>query len=60
MAFKSDRFAGQNDFPKVGDYVVFGRHAGQKMVHKDDKYIFINDDEILGVVADTDSLKVYV
>ena len=37
-------------FPKVGDTVFYGRHAGARLIHKGCKLILCNDDEILAVV----------
>lgn len=60
IAWTSPRFKGQNNFPKVGDYVVYGRYAGQKLEHKGFKFLIVNDDEVLGLVTDPESLKVYI
>jgi co-chaperonin GroES (HSP10) len=45
-------------FPKVGDYVIYGRYAGQPMIFRNQKLLIINDDEILGTVPNPDLLKV--
>ena len=54
----SPRFANQKTFPKVGDHVVYGRYAGQKLEHKGFKFLIVNDDEVLAVVSDPESLKI--
>ena len=62
MAGKHERLGGTGsepgpDFPKVGDYVAFGRYAGQKLVHKGVKILLINDDEILATVPNPETLQ---
>jgi co-chaperonin GroES (HSP10) len=41
----------------VGDYVAFGRFAGQKLTHKGVKLLLVNDDEILAVVPNPETLQ---
>lgn len=60
MAFKDKRFEGDSNLPGVGDFVVYGRYAGQQMNHRGVKLLIINDDEILAVVKDPESLKIHV
>lgn len=60
LAFTHKRLEGEGNLPKVGDWVVYGRYAGQPMKYKDERYIVINDDEILGIVSDPDNFKIYV
>lgn len=48
------------EFPKVGEYVIYGRYAGQPLLYRGMKLIIVNDDEILGVVPNPDLLKVSV
>jgi co-chaperonin GroES (HSP10) len=60
LAWKSERFEGQQNPPKVGDFVVYGRYAGQKLDHRGFKFLIVNDDEILGRVRDPESLTIYV
>ncbi len=62
MAGKHERLGGTGteaspDFPKVGDYVAFGRYAGQKLSFKGTKLLLINDDEILAVVPNPETLQ---
>jgi len=44
------------DFPKVGDTVFYGRHAGAQMLHKGVKLILLNDDEMLAVIPNPDTV----
>lgn len=44
---------------KEGDWVVFSRYAGQRMEWKGIKLLQANDDEILGVISDPKSFRVY-
>lgn len=62
MAGKHERLGGSGtepapNFPKIGDYVAYGRYAGQRMLHKGVKLIIINDDEVLAVVPNPDTLQ---
>lgn len=43
-------------FPKVGDTVFYGRHAGQNMLYRGRKVIILNDDEILATVPNPDTV----
>lgn len=44
---------------KVGDWIVYGRYAGQRMECRGVKLLMVNDDEILGVIADPEGFRVY-
>jgi co-chaperonin GroES (HSP10) len=44
------------NFPKVGDTVFYGRHAGAHMLHKKVKLVVINDDEMLTLVPNPDTI----
>ena len=44
--------------PAVGDYVVYGRYAGQPFRHKGVRMLALNDDELLTLVPDPQTLKV--
>lgn len=46
--------------PKVGDWVVYGRYAGQKTEFRGSRYLIMNDDEILGLAHAPDGFRVYV
>lgn len=61
LCYQNDRFKPHPNAAcevacKVGDMVVFDRHAGQEVVQKrgDDvvRYRVINDDNVLGIVVD--------
>jgi len=43
-------------FPKVKDYVIYGRYAGQVLQYKGVTLRVLNDDEILGTVSKPESL----
>jgi co-chaperonin GroES (HSP10) len=45
-------------FPKVGDWVGFGRYAGQRAIHKGVKILCINDDELLMTIPNPETLQV--
>lgn len=49
-----------NDFPKIGDFVIFGRYAGQRLMYKGTKLLLLNDDELLGVAPNPEALNVSV
>lgn len=59
-AWKDPRFEGMGPFPKEGDYIVYGRYAGQPMTYRGVKFITINDDEWLVTVDDPEALTIYV
>ena len=60
--YKHPKFLKGEPWCKVGDWIVFGRYAGQKIKFKgsDIVYRFVNDDEVLGVISDPDEILVYV
>lgn len=60
LAFKAERFAGETNFPKRGDYVVYSRYIGQPMTYKGVKLLIINDDEVLCTVSDPETLQVHI
>ena len=49
-----------DDFPKIGDFVIYGRYAGQRLLYKGVKLVLVNDDEILGTIPNPDALSVSV
>lgn len=62
LAGKHERLGGTGTevapfFPKVGDYVAFGRYAGQRLIHKGVKMLLCNDDEILAAVPNPETLQ---
>ncbi len=67
MAGKSDKLGARGDgvgvapgFPKPGEFIVYGRYAGQRVTYKGVKLLWINDDEILGTVPNPDTLQVHL
>lgn len=67
-----DRFAEQARFgetlPRVpryvwtvkeGDWVIYGRYAGQRMEYEGVKLVMTNDDEIIGTIADPSGFRIY-
>lgn len=49
------------DKPKVGDWVMYGTYGGQNIVTKSGtKYLMMNDDGIMGIVADPASFRAYL
>ncbi len=59
-AFKSERFANESRLPEVGDWVVYGRYAGQAMEYRGVKLRICNDDEILAIASGPETLRIYV
>jgi len=60
LAWKHPRFEGQAAKPAVGDFVIYGRYAGQPLEYKGVKLLIINDDEVLATIGDVDSLKIHI
>lgn len=65
MAGKHERLGGDGttphaSFPKVGEYVMFGRYAGQALTYRGARLLLVNDDEILGSVPNPEALTVSV
>lgn len=60
LAFTDDRLKEDKSLPRVGDYVVFGRYAGQVVKYKEVRLLLMNDDEILAVARNRDALKIHV
>ena len=65
MAGKHERLGGDGvnvapDFPKVGDWVGFGKYCGQKIRYKGVKLLLLNDDELLVDVPNPETLQVSV
>lgn len=59
MAGKSEKFGGRYDIT-VGDWVVYGRYAGQRLLHRGMRLLLVDDDQIMAKVKDQDGLRVYV
>ena len=60
LAGKHERLVGEPNRPKVGDYVIYGRYAGQKLLYKGVRLLVCNDDEVLGIVSDPADLQLHV
>lgn len=45
---------------KEGDFVIYGRYAGQPMEFRGLRLLIVNDDEILARVRDPEALRIYV
>lgn len=61
LAFQSAKHAGETNWPKLGDWVLFGTHAGQKIKTRDGRTLIImNDDNLLGTVEDPGAYESYV
>ena len=43
----------------VGDWILYGRYAGQRMERRGVKLLAVNDDEILDVIENPDDFRVY-
>lgn len=57
---KHKKFEGEEKVVGVGDWVLYSRYAGQKVEYKGLKMLFINDDEVLGLVKNPEGFRVYV
>lgn len=44
---------------KEGDWVIYGRYAGQRMEYEGVKLVMTNDDEIIGTIADPSGFRIY-
>ena len=60
LAQTHERLANEPDKPKVGDWVMYGRYAGQTIHYKGERHLVVNDDEILGIVPNPAAIKIYV
>ena len=49
----------EEDFPKVGDFVIFSPNAPMKFEHKGVKLVAINDDHIIGRCDSAQGFKIY-
>lgn len=62
-AYKHPKFL-EDVWCKVGDYVVYGRYAGQEVKlrgkRKEHRFRFVNDDEIMATASDPAALVTYV
>ncbi|MGH9426101.1 MAG: co-chaperone GroES [Terriglobia bacterium] len=60
LAWQHPRFEGETHKLVVGDFVIYGRFAGQALEYKGVKMLLVNDDEILATAKDVDSLKIHI
>jgi co-chaperonin GroES (HSP10) len=60
--YQHPKFLKGEPWCKVGDWIVFGRYAGQNIQFKGSEtvYRFVNDDEVLAVISDPNQILVYV
>lgn len=57
---RNERPLDDSALPKVGDWVIYGRYAGQRIECMGVRLLVVNDDEILAVVQDPTVLRVHV
>ena len=50
----------QETTPKVGDFVTFGKYAGQKIVVNQLRFILLNDDEITSILPEGVKVTAYI
>ena len=55
LAYKDDKFGG-TPWCKEGDYICYGKHAGNKFLYKGVQLLLIFDDEVKMVVDDAKDL----
>jgi co-chaperonin GroES (HSP10) len=60
LAYKTREFAQEEDPPEIGDYILFGRHAGIRIEYRDKMMLLINDSEVLAKAKDPSGFRVYV
>lgn len=60
LAFKSDLFKDMGDTPGPGDWVIYGRYAGQPMLYKGVRFLICDDKQLMCRVANSDGLTVYI
>lgn len=61
-AFKAKKlgnYAPPEVVPRIGDWVVYGRAAGQGMLYRGVRLLLLNDDEILTIIRDPETLRVF-
>lgn len=68
LCYRHEKFRGEGDDPRhvpapwceVGDYVAHGQYSGQEVLVKTEdgveKYRLVNDDEILAVITDPNTV----
>ena len=50
----------QETTPKIGDFVTFGKYAGQKIVVNNVRFILLNDDEITSILPEGVQITAYI
>ena len=63
LAYKEKRLVGEDGkawTPRVGDWVMFARYAGQRQTYRGLRFVLCNDDDILGVTEDPQGYKILV
>ena len=50
----------QETTPKIGDFVTFGKYAGQKIVVNNVRFILLNDDEITSILPEGVKVTAYI
>lgn len=58
-AKKLGNYAPPQVVPRVGDWVLYGRAAGQGILFRNVRLLLLNDDEILTIVRDPETLRVF-
>lgn len=58
---KGANFQGDDDKPelKAGDWVLYGRHAGQRVEYKGVKLLLVNDDDKLMKIRSPEGWRIY-
>jgi len=60
LAFTDKRISAETNTPEVGQYIIYGRYAGQVITYKGIRLLLINDDEILATISSPEDLKVSI
>ena len=48
----------KGNYPKIGDTVIYGKWAGQKITADDEKYVILNDEDITAIVPSNIKIEV--
>jgi|TARA_R100000482_G_scaffold124844_1_gene79379 chaperonin GroES len=54
-----DKWKSRN-WPKVGDFITYGKYAGQKLIVNGKKYLLLNDDEVTAILPDGVKITSYL
>jgi len=62
LCYKGERFAGQppESLPKVGDWVGYGKYAGQPIMFKGLRLIVLNDDNVLFRAESPEGFRIHI